>query len=110
MELQETTTIPHVNKRQSVSLGPNFSMTEPKMKRVKTSKDTAAMFAFPIAFLHDFLHTHAFTRSFSGSNCRASLLSQMPISTRTTVNSGANANQPMKAKVKANVAAQNARI
>merc|ERR1712187_50427 len=108
--LQATTTAPQANKRQSASLGPIFSMTEPIMKRVKTSNDTAAMLAFPIAFLHPFLHTHAFTRSPSGNAMTSSWLSQIPISTRTTVSRGAKANQPMKANVNANVAAQNARM
>merc|ERR1719387_3352779 len=53
--LQETTIIPQASKKQSDSLGPNFSITDPMMKRVKTSNETAAMFALPMAALHDFL-------------------------------------------------------
>merc|ERR1719462_1167274 len=68
------------------------------------------MFALPIVDLHELLHTQAATRSLSGSSCTSALLSHKPKSTRTTVSKGAKANQPMNARQKASVAAQNARM
>mmetsp|Transcript_46001 Transcript_46001/g.82839 ORF Transcript_46001/g.82839 Transcript_46001/m.82839 type:complete len:208 (-) Transcript_46001:58-681(-) len=108
--LAETTMVPQVRSMQSVKRGPKYSITEPMMKRVKTSNETAARFALPMAALHAFLHTQPFTFSASGSKFTASWLSQIPMSTRTTLNKGAKANQPTNARQKASVAAQKARM
>mmetsp|Transcript_38847 Transcript_38847/g.87308 ORF Transcript_38847/g.87308 Transcript_38847/m.87308 type:complete len:231 (-) Transcript_38847:55-747(-) len=105
--LMATTAAPKRRRPQSVFTGPKRSITEPRMKRMKTSKETEAIFALAMVCLQPFLHTHS---AFSMSNCTSALLSQSPMSLRTTVIKGANANHPMKANMKARVAAQNARM
>eukprot|EP00972_Heterocapsa_arctica_P107452 15828807-Heterocapsa_arctica.AAC.1 len=104
-----TITLPQSKRTTSVFTGPNLSMTAPRMKRVKTSNETEAMLASPMVLLHCFLQMH-FTFFSSMSSWIAALLSQSPMSLRTTVISGANANQPMNASMNARVAPQNARM
>mmetsp|Transcript_61651 Transcript_61651/g.161964 ORF Transcript_61651/g.161964 Transcript_61651/m.161964 type:complete len:223 (+) Transcript_61651:441-1109(+) len=107
--LQATTIAPQSRRMQSVFTGPSRSMTPPRMKRVKTSNETEAMLASPMIFLQLFLQMH-FTTFSSMSSWIAALLSQIPMSLRTTVSRGAKANQPMNASMNAMVAPQNPRM